>query len=213
LAPKAKLLICLVGLDGSGKTTHALQLLSTLQKSGIRCEYVWFGAPYLLSYPFMVLCRLLGFTKTTSKFVSPEHQYYKNKSLAILWPWVQYLDLTIMVLVKVYVPLWRGHAVICDRFVYDTLVELMSDTNDSRLHHKLIGRLIIKLVPRLSNVFLLDIAEVTALKRKQDIPNLEFLISRRIKYTEIARELSIPVVDATMPTGHVSRYIINNIRP
>lgn len=207
--------ICLIGIDGSGKTTHARKIISHLQKSGEKCRYVWFGTPYFLSYPFMVICHILGLTEThrlPNEVTCSEHQYYRNKPVALIWPWIQFLDLALFVFLQVYVSLLLEFTVVCDRFVYDILVEIMADINDNKLYHKLIGRLILRLKPRSAVVFLMDVDEITAFRRKCDVPNLRYLTRRRNDFRLIAQHQNIPIINANQPFFLVNKEIINNER-
>lgn len=201
-------------MDGSGKTTHAHRIIAHLQKSGNKCRYVWFGTAYFLSYPFMILCRVLGLTKThylTNDSAVSEHRYYDNKSVSLIWPWIQFLDIFIFVNLRVNLPLWGGFNVVCDRFVPDILVELMTDVNDDKLYKKLVGRLILRLMPRSLTVFLLDVDEKIAWLRKNDVPELRYLTRRRNEYRLISQDLKIPMVNAEGPFGFVQRYLLAQI--
>lgn len=205
-------LICLSGIDGSGKTTHAIKIISNLQKSGERCRYVWFGTPYFLSYPFMVICRVLGLTEShrlANRETCSEHQYYRNKAVASVWPWVQLLDLAFLVFFQVYVLLLLEFTVVCDRFVYDALVEIMADVDDHKLYKKLVGRLILGLKPRSAKVSFIDVNEMTAFRRKGDVPNLKFLTRRRNDFRLIAEYQSIPIINANQPFFLVHKEIVN----
>jgi thymidylate kinase len=206
--------ICLIGIDGSGKTTHARKIISHLQQSGDKCRYVWFGTPYFLSYPFVVICRVLGLTeihRLPNKVICSEHQYYRNKPVALIWPWVQFLDLAFFVFLRVYGPLKIGFTVVCDRFTHDSLVELMVDVRDEKLDEKLVGQLMLKLKPESSKVFLLDVNESFAFRRKLDLPNLNYLVQRKRKYYSIANHLHIPIIDAERPLLVVHKEIINRL--
>jgi len=206
--------ICLIGIDGSGKTTHARKIISHLQQSGDKCRYVWFGTPYFLSYPFMIICRTLGLTeihRLPNKVICSEHQYYRNKPVALIWPWIQFLDLALFVFLQVYVSLLLEFTVVCDRFVYDILVEIMADINDTKLYEKLVGRLILRLKPRSTVVFFLDVNEKTALIRKQDIPNVRYLTCRRNNYCLISRDLNILTADAERPFNCVQKHLVGQI--
>jgi thymidylate kinase len=207
--------ICLIGIDGSGKTTHARKIISHLQKSGEKCRYLWFGTPYFLSYPFMVICRILGLTEThrlPNEMTCSEHQYYRNKPVALIWPWVQFLDLALFVFLQVYVSLLFEYTVVCDRFVYDILVEIMADVNDNKLHHKLIGRLILRLKPRSAVVFLMDVDEMTAFRRRYDVPNLRYLTRRRNDFRLIAEHQNIPIINANQPFFLVHKEITQQLK-
>ena len=211
---KSKRIICLIGMDGTGKTTHAIGIIDYLRKHGYKYRYVWFGSPYFFSFPFMVICRLLGFTKThhlANGFVFSEHLYFKNKSLSWIWPWVQFIDLMFFVGLRVYWPLKAGFTVVCDRFTPDNLVELMVDIRDEKLHKRLVGQLLLKMKPEGCNIFLLDVNESFAFQRKQDLPNLDYLVQRRRKYRSIASELRIPIINAERSFWVVNNEIIGNI--
>jgi hypothetical protein len=158
----------------------------------------------------MIMCRLLGLTKTyhiRNGLSVPEHQYYKNRSVSIAWPWVQFLDVVILVNLRVKLLLWRGFTVVCDRFVPDILVELMTDVDDSRLHEKLIGRLILRTMPEPIQMVLLYTDEKTAWERKNDVPELGYLIRRKNEYRQIGRDLKIPMINAEGSIVSVQRSL------
>lgn len=206
--------VCLIGMDGSGKTTHSRRIIDHLQESGIKCHYVWFGNAYFFSYPFMMICRMLGLTTThhlANGLAVSEHEYYKNKSVSLTWPWVQFLDAAIFVNLRVRLPLWRGLTVVCDRFIPDILVELMTDINDDRLYEKIVGRLMLMLMPRSLIVVLMDVDEKTAWRRKNDVPELKFLSSRRRRYCMISHDLKIPRVNAEEPFVTVQKHLLSLI--
>jgi thymidylate kinase len=204
-------LICLIGMDGSGKTTHAYRLIAHLQESGVKCKYVWFGTAYFLSYPFMIICHVLGLTKThalANGQTASEHQYYKNKLVSKVWPWIQFIDLSLLLNLRVTLPLRRGYTVVCDRFVPDIMVELMTDLNDSKLYKKLTGRLILRLIPQHSLLILLNVNESVAWQRKDDIPELKYLILRKKAYKVISDYLKTSIVNAEGPITSVQERLI-----
>ena len=206
-------LICIIGIDGAGKTTHALKLLSSLRKS-TRCKYAWLRSAYFFSFPFMFVCRMLGFVRLhnlSNKNKRVEHQYYRNKPIALLWPWVQLMDILVLITFRVYV-LNCLSFVICDRYIHDILVDVMVDIDDEQLYKKLIGRLMLNLMPRSATVVMLDVDETTALKRKDDIPNLEYVSARRKLYHTIATYLKIPVVDGRQKFSSVNENILERVK-
>lgn len=200
-------LICIIGIDGSGKTAHAKKLLSELKKSGRKCKYVWSREPYFFSFPLMYFYCILHFTKTVcvpDKQIQSEHKY-NVKPVALVWPWVRLVDLIIWIIWQVYIPIWRGSVVICDRFIHDILVDTMIDINNLRLYNALVGQLILKLIPSFSMVVMLDISEATASQRKNDITHLEYLVVRRRLYHEIAFYLKIPIINTDKPFNLVHK--------
>jgi thymidylate kinase len=205
--------ICLGGGDGTGKTAHATQIIKELQTRGAKCRYEWFGQPYLLSYPFMFLCNKLGYTKNhklPNHIVCQEHQYWRSSALAFVWPWIQLLDLAVLVLLRVYLPVWRGSMVVCDRFVYDTLVEVMTDTNDPKLPEKAAGKMMLSLRPAAAVVVRLNVSAQTAFSRKNDVPDERFLRVRRDNYERLSSQLHLKTVNAEEPFQTVHRSLMEN---
>jgi thymidylate kinase len=210
--PNGKGAICLIGMDGTGKTTHSRALIDRLHKLGIKCKYVWFGKASFFSYPFMMVCRMLSLTTThhiENGITVSEHKYYRNRLISRVWPWVQFLDVLVSVKrARIKLLLWRGFTVVCDRSIPDMLVELMVDVNDNDLHKKLVGQLMLRLMPRPLILISLDVNERTAWRRKDDVPEIECLSRRRNVYRLISRDLGIPTVDAEESIVSVQRRVI-----
>ena len=208
-------LICIIGVDGTGKTAHAVQLMDDLKREGYKCKYVWFGSPYLLSYPFMVLARFLGLTKMhylPNNQTYSEHLYFKNKPVALMWKWIQFVDICTLSLLEVLLPTWAGYTVICDRYVYDAVVGLMDDLKDYRFFERIIGRAIFRLKPKSSLVFLLNVNDNTAFGRKGDIPDLQYVTRRKKSFKLIAKQENIPIIDANQSFATVQTQLAGFIR-
>jgi hypothetical protein len=88
----------------------------------------------------------------------------------------------------------------------------MADVNDNKLYHKLIGRLILRLKPRSAVVFLMDVDEMTAFRRKYDVPNLRYLTRRRNDFRLIAAHQNIPIINADQPFFLVHKEIIKQLK-
>ena len=53
-------LICIIGIDGSGKTTVARQLVQEMKARGVSARYVWAGfSPTVILRPVLWLAKLL----------------------------------------------------------------------------------------------------------------------------------------------------------
>jgi thymidylate kinase len=208
-------LVCLVGIDGAGKTCHARRLVAESLLSA-RSRYLWLRETNsFFSIPFMALCRILGLTEVhhlRNGVTCTEHRYYRNKAVATIWPWIQLVDAVIVLAFMVYIPIMRGSVLVCDRYVHDLLVDLMADTGNSDLHIRMVGRLMLKLVPRGSLTFVLDADEDTILKRKSDIPSMQYLRRRRQLYRLIANYLDLPSVNCSQPFDAVHTALVRLIR-
>ncbi len=87
-----------------------------------------------------------------------------------------------------------GYTVVSDRFVYDTLVDIMIDTGDYKIYKKLIGRLFLSLEPKNARIILLDLDESLIKERRPEMVYDTSLSKRRELYHEIAREFKIPII-------------------
>ena len=102
----------------------------------------------------------------------------------------------------------RGEGLICDRYIYDTLIDIAltfaipPEGIDSLLDHPLLS-----LFPRPSGVIFIDIDPEEGASRKQDGTPPEYLADRRAYYHELARRLDIPLVDGGAPMDEVSERI------
>jgi thymidylate kinase len=179
------------GIDGSGKSAHARKLMHELEVGGKSVEYLWMrgrGRTFL-SFPLLVLCRLLNITKvhTLENGVKiSEYSFYKYAPLRLLWPWLQLIDSIIYTTVLIRLSLIHSYdLLIVDRSVVDTLVDVISDTHFpygmDTLH-----RLFLFLLPKNSLVIILDTNEETALTRKRDILSRDYLSTRRRIYKSLA---------------------------
>jgi dTMP kinase len=205
-------LIAICGIDGSGKTTQIELLEKYLKWKGFGVKRVWFRWPAFLSYPFLAICRLLGYTKwktvSRSNTKYAERRFYMNRALARLWPWFFTLDVLINSMLKIKAPRILGYAILCDRFIPDIMVDLMCEIKDRQLPKRIVGRVLLSLVPKDSKLIIIDVTEGTGYKRKHDIPSMDYLKERRRIYLTLAKALSIPIVNGEMGTVDVHINIL-----
>lgn len=191
-------LITFSGIDGSGKSSQVVSLLSTLSLRRLPVVRAWAGNKPIFSYPFLALVRLLGLTrrKKIQGLVFVQRDIRRNRAIARLWPLILALDFVPKALVSVAVPLRRGKIVICDRYVYDFIAELTEDG--------LLGtrgkRILMNLLPRPDLAFLMDVDTELAWKRAL-IPGrareqpIYDLAGRRRAYLQLSREVGMTVVN------------------
>ena len=96
---------------------------------------------------------------------------------------------------------------ICDRYIYD-LVASIGVLLDYPLDRTLaLLRRCLALVPRPQLVFLLDLPEALAYRRKDDIVSLDFLTVRRDTYLAMARHHEFTVLDATSSSEDLQELV------
>ena len=88
-------LICIIGVDGVGKTTHAQKLVGRLESDGVRCKYTWFRFYHFLSLLLLAYCRLVALTVYEAKNGQRigRHDFYKSKIISTLYPWLLFIDM------------------------------------------------------------------------------------------------------------------------
>jgi thymidylate kinase len=193
-------LISISGIDGSGKSSNAIALANGLRENGLAVSRSWTGYKHALSYPFLALLRLVGYTHRIKVrgLVFFKRDIRRNKVIARLWPIAIALDFVPKALVAVALPLYQGKIVVSDRYVYDVIAELTQDSNMSVR----IRNVLLHLVPRPNIAFLMDVDENIAWERAMvpgrapEQPYYDLGQRRRI-YRDIARTNGIIVLDGS----------------
>ena len=198
--------IYLAGADGTGKTTRARAIADWLGQHGVRCRYVWFRWPHMLSLPLLGYCRLRGLTRyrVIDGIRYGSWEFHRSRLVSALFPWLWLLDTAVVALVRVYVQRWRGFTVICDRFAYDALVDLMLAVDDDRLFTRAVGRLFLRLVPKNGLVLVLDADEAALRERKADLTHDYRLTRQREFYLRLARHLGLRVINTVGPADPIA---------
>ena len=128
-------LICLIGPDGTGKSTFTRHLIDKIDENGGTASRIWLRYPFFFSIPILVYCRLTGL----SYYLENQGVRYgvwemwRSRWVPFLFSWCQLVDTFLFILVKIYLPLWMGRNVICDRYVHDVLVDLMLGIGELKL--------------------------------------------------------------------------------
>jgi len=205
------MIICIIGLDGSGKTSHLVLLSKALERNGFRCKRSHLhGAVFrMLSLPMLFFCRKLGYRDEAGH---PLVQ--SNKAIVSVWPWCFFVDFLIFFLGMTFPNFLRRNVIwLFDRYIYDAVVDLMVATGDQSFHKRLVSRLFIPIFPKPNVTILLDVDAETALRRKkhQESHTLNYLQKRRFLYLRLVEELDIPTVSATRSFNEVHRSLVKAI--
>lgn len=205
------LLICFTGIDGTGKTTLARWTGEFLAKRGIPTRYVWGSYEERLAHPFISLGQKI-FVRKQQKRNYQEYHRSVNKALGNSFISTLYQGLALseyfsQLLFKVILPVTCQRHTIADRYVYDTLLNMAVNMNQSpeklrqRIHRFL------KLCPAPVIVFHLDATPEVVMKRKSDIPALEYEAKRRQLYLILAKDFHFVSLDAQAPLEEIKSRI------
>ncbi len=199
----AGLLITLSGLDGAGKSTLGRRLQVAIEAEyHLSTKYVW--CKYGIS-PLRHLSRRLGLRQYRS--FNPRHEKggaFKIYGIVLLIFHLAQIAFVVRRNLK------RGYAVICDRYIYDTVIDL----------HQVLGipletaRKMVSAhwIPQPRASFFLDLPATLAVQRKNDGTTVEFLAERLEAYQIVCRECALVTIDATQPLNRVFELLMENIR-
>lgn len=196
--------ICFTGIDGSGKTTLAKALVTTMEKRGVKAIYVYNRYIPLILRPAIVVGNILYLRNKDFKKDYVEYSEKKRKvtkkhpHLAKLYRQFLMFDYYFQILLKIKIPLLLGNNIICDRYIYDTIVtDIAIDFNYSKEEAKKYLDKILSLFPAPDILFLVDLPEEIAYKRKDDLPSIEYLTDRRGIYQHMGEECNMIVLDGS----------------
>ena len=195
--------ICFIGIDGSGKTTLAKTLAKMMEENGITSKYVWnrFELSIMLR-PFLIIGRTLflhgkDMFDDYAEYSDSKKRLFKNRFLSTVYQYVVLLDYSLQIFLKIKVPLIFGKNIICDRYIYDTIVDLKVDLHYHDTKIKNILKILFHLLPKPDLLFLIDVPEDIAYQRKDDTPSIEYLRERRNVYLNIGKGYDAVILDGT----------------
>jgi len=204
---KKKVLICFIGIDGTGKTTLARKLVEVMNEQGIGTKYVWSGLQPGLLRPFIWIGRTFfippgdPLARTYISYSTTIRKVTRNPIVRTMYEFVLLLDYARQLLWTIRIPMMRGKSIVSDRYGYDILIDLcvVLGYSDRKMDRTL--KAFEHLLPKPSLTFVIDAPEEIALKRKDDIPSISHLSERRQIYLGTAKQYGFVMLDgaATLP--------------
>jgi dTMP kinase len=196
--------ICFTGIDGTGKTTLSKELVKSLNEKGVKCKYVYARLNPRILKPFSLIGNWIFLRGKEASQNYFEYSKMKKKTLekhsflSRIYEQILLLDYMLQIFFKVKVPLIFGKNIVCDRYIYDTVItDLSVDMNYSE--DKTIRLLdnIFRFFPEPDITFLVEVSEEIAYERKNDIPSIEYLRERRNIYLNIGKKYRMAILDGT----------------
>ncbi|MCK4547510.1 MAG: hypothetical protein KAW17_08735 [Candidatus Eisenbacteria sp.] len=192
-------LICLLGIDGSGKSTQAGALAESLQQQDVDAIHAWARWKPILMLPARRLGRAIVRRRGVAEedyrgFTDSKRTILRGRFQANLWKNFALLEHSSQIFIKVRIPMLMGKTVVADRYVYDTLIDL--SVNLDVPPDTLLKEPLLKLFRKPDLVILLDLSPKLGAARKDDGTPEEYLAERRDLYLQMADALGMEMVDA-----------------
>lgn len=212
-------LIVFTGIDGSGKTTQAEVLVNILKRDSLDVTYVWSRWEPFLLRPVINIWK----KKKIKHTVNPGQDYKElsNKKKKLLdnpifrWLWLTlfFIDYGIQVFSKVRTELAKRDLIVSDRNFFDSVID--QAINLGKRKDSLLNRLdsfwIKCIFPQPDMVIYVDCPADIAFTRKEDAPNVEYLMERRNLYLQLAERYGWVIVDGTLSVDKISAYVKDEV--
>ena len=190
------------GLDGAGKSTQIELLMKHLREEGRKPVCVWTRGGYTPLFEGLkaLLRRLLGRAVPPPGNNPQRAQAFSKGWIRRLWLVLALMDLLWVYGVQLCWWRWRGRAVVCDRYLWDTLVDFRLYFPRERVECWWLWRLLVRVTPQPDAAFLLLVPVEESVRRSnvkgepfRDPPPL--LTQRLAQYQALAQEGHWHVMD------------------
>ena len=231
------LLICLSGIESSGKSTQLKRLMAFAHARGLRPVYMWTRPGYTrnLEACKQFVKRLKAGVGSRGKAEArrsenpdvPAHQLrqrdYPRRAEGFdsalgrrVWLVLSLIDLIIVYGLQVRYRLWRGQTVVCDRYLWDGLVDYRSNFPDDNVESGILWRILRAMTPLPDVAYLLLIPVEESLHRsklrQRGFQDSEAVLQKRLEqYQLVAEQIQWPVLDGQRPVDELALEIQSKV--
>ena len=210
-------LICITGIDGAGKTTLARNIVARLQRQGKRSTYLYGRTYPILSRFLMTLGRSVFLRRENIWREYPAYSANKkrlmtNPLFSNIYTLAVLIDYYLQIWIKLLVKSFGNEVLVLDRYIYDTVI------NDLAVHlcysEEQTVRAIqrgLRFLPRPVLLALMDIPEEVAIRRKSDIPHIDYLRERRYLYLSLRRLAEIWIINGEKGPDNILEEALERI--
>ena len=202
-------------MDGSGKSTQAKKLVKNLSLNGIiKSEYVYARLVPIIFKPLLIGGNLF-FLRDKNINTDYENRLHTKKNilkehifLSKIFYTIMLFDYYLQLLYKIKLPLLLHNNIVCDRYIYDTIItDIAVDMGYSE--EGIFNRIerCLSILPTPDIIFLIDLPEEVAYKRKSDIASIEYLRDRRKYYLSAADKFNMIKIDGDGGMEDIERKI------
>jgi thymidylate kinase len=204
--------ICLIGIDGSGKTTAAQALVKRAESLGLNATYTW-GKYESIFFKILIRIKNTFFVRERDwrenfeRSRTMKTSLFANRFAAWLYETYLLVSYWFKIVFKVGLPLLIGKDCICDRYVYDTFVDLAIDLgySDQTMLAKM--ERYMRYVPKPDIVFHFSVPATVAMNRKGDIPSRDIWNEKSRRYHLFTDVEEIISLDGTLSVNALLEQI------
>lgn len=208
------LLIAFSGLDGAGKSSQIELLMERLAREGQKLVYLWTRGGYTPHFEYLkvLLRRLLGRAVPPSGHSLQRSRALRKGWIRRLWLVLALSDLSWVYGVQVRWWRWRGRTVICDRYLWDTLVDLRLNFAQDQVEQWWLWRFLVRVTPQPDAAFLM-LVPVEESVRRSDAKGEPFrdsseVLARRLaEYEALAQRGQWQVMDGRLSSSDLASQI------
>lgn len=209
------LIVSFSGIDSSGKTTQIELLRERARGRGRGVIYLWGRVGYtgLFGALKWAARRLLGSRIPAQGDLKGRERALRQGWLRRLWLTLALLDLLRLYALRVRLERLRGRFVICDRYVWDSLIDVRLGFADDRVERWWLWRLVERCAPRPDRALLFTVpveesVRRSNLKREPFRETPQRLAERAEEYAKLSLTAGWHVVDGMPSPGKVFERVL-----
>lgn len=190
-------LICIVGVDGSGKTTLTDWLVDELTSNDVKSVQVWSRFRNYLSKPLLAITRLTGHNhyKKIDNVLFGFHDFENLIVYRELFAILQAVDVNIGAYFHIHKKRSMTDVVICERGPWDTLVDVASDTGMDWLASSKLGKIYGLMMQKDVRVFWVDRSYDNIIATRKELKH-DYKLPKRIElYKHLADLKGWDIID------------------
>ncbi len=221
-----RMLVTFSGIDGCGKTTQAYALLSAFQTCHLRARSVWSrggSAPWIGWVTGRGRDAPRGqlegsqqppdaaSARAVEDKIRARQMRFRSLWLRWGWSWLTTVELLWEYAYRITLPLWLGHVVIADRYVFDALADWAAYFGESSVEKRWAARLLRWLSPRPTMAFLLDLSPAEAQSRSSDGLPAEFIRAQAAAYERLASLFGLQRLNAARGREEIADEVVPQV--
>lgn len=207
--------VALIGLDGSGKSANISAMKNDIDYAGY--QFVWVRwKPTLLKPAYWILeKKVTNKNSDEKKKMNAEYhtksgmkeKIFKNPIIRAVWMFLALIDYFFQFYAKTIKMLLGKKNIIFDRFYLDLFVD--QGINFGYSPEKIDSQIkkYQKWFPKVEQKIYIQVSPETCYQRKDDIPNMDYLLKRCAIYERLSQSPGWIIVDGEKPFAEVYKSI------